>query len=259
MFNRILAAGACLAVVSISCARAETTESVRVGFELAPLAEAEREQRTVGPDEPIFVQRMTAVKSVTLQEAAEGLPAGARLIMAKGRSGREFYCGGPVNVLASRLMFGGTVDYTWKCFLDENADGVFDLVHDAQNGKGVLIPSFQAVGSANAAAARYVEDPAEARNYYDVTVTHGKTFNLYGYMFFYLKARRQGEAEWRNMVSVTSGTQGGDAKLKAKDLPGSITLNGVRFRVLAVADGKMTTQVETARTGYVAFGTMQIR
>lgn len=228
--------------------------SVRVGFNVSEISDADRQQKTLGPGEPIFIQRLTAIKSVTLRDEGLGLPVGARLLLASGLDGREFYCGAPTPKGTARLMTGAKTSQ-WICFEDTGADGVFETVWRTPYNGGARVPSFGTVTAPVPVSLHYAVDPDDQRDFYETTIVHEKTFNIRGRMFFNIKVRRQGETEWLNMVSTSSGIRGGSDTVAGDALPATLNINGAKIRVLGATKDQMTVQVESAYSGYVAYGT----
>lgn len=245
-----------LFLVAGAAVAADAGVPVRLGFNVSELSDADRQQKTLGPGEPIFIQRLTAIKSATLQDESNGLPSGARLLLAKGPGGREFYCGAPRPTGTARIV-GGAHTAQWICFEDAANDGVFETVWDTPYNAGARVPSFGAVTAPTPVSLHYAVDPENKRDFYETTIVHQKSFNIYGRMFFYLKVRRQGETEWLDMVSTPSGMRGGYGALAAKALPATLHLGGAKIQVLGASNGQMTVQVESAHSGYVSYGTMR--
>lgn len=250
----MLCAAGASAVAGTAAAASSEAVTVRVGFDVSEISDADRQQKTLGPGDPIFIQRLTAIKSATLADESTGLPAGARLLLATGPAGREFYCGAPAPKGTARIM-GGAHTSQWICFEDAGADGVFETVWKTPYNGGARIPSFGSVIAPTPVAIHYAVDPEDQRDFFETTIMHEKSFNIYGSMFFYIKVRRQGEAEWQNIASTASGMMGGYSTLAAKALPTTLTLGGARIRVLSATGQQMTVQVESAHSGYVAYGT----
>jgi hypothetical protein len=243
-----------LSVMASAASAAGGGIPVRVGFNVSKISDPDRQQKTLGPGEPIFIQRLTAVKSVTLRDEGPGLPTGARLLLASGPDGREFYCGAPTPKGTARLMTGANTSQ-WICFEDVGADGVFETVWSTPYNGGARVPSFGSVTAPIPISLHYAVDPEDQRDFYETTIMHEKSFNIYGRMFFNIKVRRQGETEWLNMVSTSSGIRGGTNTLAAKSLPATLHINGAKIRVLSATKDQMTVQVESAYSGYVAYGT----
>lgn len=227
---------------------------VQVGFNVSKISDADLQQKTLGPDEPILIQRLTAIKSATLRDEGLGLPVGARLLLASGPDGREFYCGAPTPKGTARLMTGAKTSQ-WICFEDVGADGVFEAVWRTPYNAGARVPSFGSVVAPTPVSLHYTVDPEDQRDFYETTIVHEKTFNIYGRMFFNIKVRRQGETEWLNLVSTSSGIRGGADTVAANALPATLHINGAKIRVLSATKDQMTVQVESAYSGYVAYGT----
>lgn len=253
-FRGAVLGAAWVSVVAGASSAAAGGIPVRVGFNVSELSDADRQQKTLGPGEPIFIQRLTAIKSVTLRDEGRGLPVGARLLLASGPDGREFYCGAPTPKGTARLMTGANTSQ-WICFEDVGADGVFEAVWSTPYNGGARVPSFGSVTAPVPISLHYTVDPEDQRDFYETTVMHEKSFNIYGHMFFNIKVRRQGETEWLNMVSTSSGIRGGTNTLAAKSLPATLHINGAKIRVLGATGQQMTVQVESAHSGYVAYGT----
>jgi len=257
MFRQIggatLWAAGLLAPASVAAA-SNGSVPVQVGFDVSPITEADRQPRAVGPGEPIFVQRMTAIKSATLQAEGPDLPAGTRLMLATSPEGGEFYCGAPTPSVTARIMVGARTPQ-WVCLQDGNADGVFESAWSTPANLGARVPSFRTLYAPAPVSLRYTVDPDDKRDFYETTVMHEKSFNLYGRMFFYIKVRRQGETEWLNLASTSSGIRGGYETVAARSLPATLHIGGAKLRILTAENGKTTVQVEAAPSGYVAYGT----
>lgn len=241
-------------VAGVAAAASSETVAVRVGFDVSAISDADRRQKTLSPGEPIFIQRLTAIKSATLGDENSGLPAGARLLLAQGSAGREFYCGAPKPKGTARIMTGAHTSQ-WICFEDADADGVFETVWRTPYNEGARVPSFGSVVAPAPVSLHYAVDPEDRRDFFETTIMHEKSFNIYGHMFFNIKVRRQGETDWQNMVSTASGMRGGYTTLAAKSLPATLNLGGARIQILQASKDQMTAQVEFAYSGYVSYGT----
>jgi hypothetical protein len=236
---------------------------VRVPLVASAVAPAEMAERTVATGEPFLVQRLTAVRSVTLQADAAvklgvstaRLPKGSRLFFARGWKGQTFYCGGYSPGGLSWTM--GDYKVQWLCLEDADADQVFERAWETPLNRGAYLPAFDMVMGINGGGAvslSYTADAEDARAYYETAIVHEDSFNIYSLLFLYQKVRREGETRWNDIASISRGVRGGYVTIAGNALPGDVNLAGARFTVVSKDKGGLRIRPKSVTIGERAMG-----
>jgi len=129
--------GVALITLGVFVDPASAAPIVKLPLQAYALDEAQLQERTVGQDEPFALQRLSALRSVTLKgdvtvAAAFGTAvfvSGGQLLWAQGTDRRGFFCGDYQTDGIGMVGLAKAARTQWVCFEDAESDGVFDVAY----------------------------------------------------------------------------------------------------------------------------------
>ena len=231
-----------------------------------PMPADQMQERAVTPGEVFLVQRLSAVKSITLGAdvripfliGAVSLPKGTQLLLSPQQGGtKALYCG----VYAGQVLFGSrNQTRQWVCFEDKDGDGVFESAYKAGVNAGVFLPAFNTIGSPPAVAAPYAPDAEAGRYYFEVGFVYETTGVRSGLGNIVEKIRANGDVAWSDPIDgpVQSRT-GYSTWISGRDFPEDITLDRAHFTVVGGDKTKLTVKPVSVASGAVGFITQRCR
>lgn len=264
-----LSAALLLAAGPAFAARKWEGPAVRVILVAAPPAEAEMQERRVGPRQPFMVHRLIARKSVTLQSdvvvkfwhRTARFAQGAQLFQASGADGFEVYCGVFDPGLFIRSSGGSKIQYA--CLQDLDGDGVFDKGYWTPDNPGADLPVFNKVIAGPDMKAAYKPDAEADRLYFESAFILAKGGKPDGPLIFLEQVRRPGDADWKTIISIVqtkenkpdggtvsvTTTKATSVVVSSDALPRSAELTGARFTVVSRDAAGVTIKPESAASG----------
>ncbi|HEX8901118.1 hypothetical protein [Vitreimonas sp.] len=247
----------CLA--SHAAAQSNQPIPVVVGLLARPLAESETGDRSLAPQSIFMIQRVEALRSVTLRAdvttpgRGQGahFASGTQLLLARGRDRKDYFCAAydPRGGFVTWINSGFSVE--WVCFHDSNSDGSFDIAYQTPpNAGGVyMLPTFNALIHPIEASVPYQIDDAADVFAYERALFYWHSRRAHA---FEIKVRVAGEGEWIDLLSNGRGTRGGAASIRERDVPGGVTLGYASFQVTSGSDAGIEIGSSQVQTGIFA-------
>ena len=221
-----------------------------------PVASDQMAERVVRKGEVFLIQKLRAVKSVTLQQdvgAGFGfgrgrLPAGGKLIYATDGQGGVFYCG---VLRAMKIPLNGNLDRQWYCLEDKDGDQVFDTLYRTTYNRGAFLPVFDQVYDDKAVMIPYTPDKDEDRFYFETGFARENALANFGASTFTEKVREEGTESW---APIADGSMyGGSTPASERRLPMEIKLDRAQFTVVAADGDQVTVHPDAVKTGVVHY------